>query len=246
MKKLKKLKTETKRLETDYDRLFDLYDQLKRDIVTVRSCGNDHLLKLKRQHKANEELKTKVESLEDAIKSQNEAIEENKKEAHRANDRLTMVLRRLQHLGVWKNEESEKQADEMQEQAKKAFKVGDKVVINEKAKGLYGFQIEAMHTQTPLTIRKVIDSQPKGYECEYLDNHVGTFPAKWLNEHAPEEQEKEKALEWGSIVITLCDCDEVKAGEKVVVLKHYENGDIDAVTKEGVTCCYDDSEYKPL
>ena len=114
--------------------------------------------------------------------------------------------------------------------------MGDEVVVNENAKGLYGFQIEAMEKQTPLTIRKVIDTQPKGYECEYLDNHVGTFPAKWLDEHAPEEQE-EKALEWGDFKIF--------NGEKVLVVHmstttavvYFKNGDWDEVNL---------SDLKPL
>jgi hypothetical protein len=63
------LRAEVKRQETDYDKLFDLYDALKRDITIVRSCGNDNLLKIKRQHK-------RIDALEQGNQSQAQMIED--------------------------------------------------------------------------------------------------------------------------------------------------------------------------
>jgi hypothetical protein len=58
---------QTKRQEID--KLFDLYDALKRDIATVRSSGNDNLLKIKRQHK-------RIDALEQGNQSQAQMIED--------------------------------------------------------------------------------------------------------------------------------------------------------------------------
>ena len=153
-----------------------------------------------------EELKIKVKNLEDGIKSQNEAIEGLKiskpLEVIKEIANLALKLKEMElsktfdnggvigaaHGGesVLSNAILDRIRNPKKEQEKKAFGVDDKVVINENAKGLYGFQIEAMEQQIPLTITRVMGSYP---QCEYKGSNVGVFPAEWLS-YASESKER--------------------------------------------------------
>ena len=178
-------------------RLFPLienptFEQILTEIK--KRTGVDLTKKTKREE--IEQLKTKVASLEDAIKSQNDVIEANKKDAHRANDRLTMVLRRLKVLGVWKDEEPNKQASEMQTAEAKGFKVDDRVVLIKNPQFSWSDRLRALaEKEVVLKITSLDD------KIAILSNSVG---AVYLDsfllsdlEHAPKESPKEKALEWG-------------------------------------------------
>ena len=130
-----------------------------------------------------------LKMIQDAIKSQNEAIE-NLKVSIKSRGRIETI-------------------ETMQAKNRDPFGVDDKVVINENAKGLYGFQIEAMEQQIPLTITRLIGLK---YQCEYEGSNLGVFPAEWLS-YALEPKERErvedkhadkKPFEVGDRVVLLC------------------------------------------
>ena len=200
--------------------------------------GVDLTKKTKREE--IKELKTKVASLEDAIKSQNDVIEANKKDAHRANDRLTMVLRRLKVLGVWKDEESNKQASEMPADEKKAFEAGDyatTLVDGGYVKKGQLVVIQKEFEDGDFDVKTVCGDK----DGDLIDD---TFHFTNL---APAESPKEKALEFGDPLECMGDFDGLAKGEKVVFLSLEHKGRAyNIINKHSNHHCLDKRFFKPL
>jgi len=200
---IEELKTKVESLEDAIKSTNRVLEELN---ISIKARGRICLQDTLKQEA--EELKTKVESLEDAIRSQNKVIEElnisKPLEVAKEIAKLALKLKEMElsktfenggAIGTAHGGESvlskailDKIRTPEKEQEKKAFKVDDRVVVvgnyDDARDGDIGF---------------VITTPSKYAAPEYYVEFHGMIT--WVHEdnleHAPEEQEKEKALEFG-------------------------------------------------
>ena len=186
----------------------DYFNTFAQILEAIKEYTGVNLTPKKSKREEIEELKTKVASLEDAIKSQNKVIEElnisKPLEVAKEIAKLALKLKEMElsktfenggAIGTAHGGESvlskailDKIRTPEKEQEKKAFKVDDRVVVvgnyDDARDGDIGF---------------VITTPSKYAAPEYYVEFHGMIT--WVHEdnleHAPEEQEKEKALEFG-------------------------------------------------